>query len=193
MSLDRTLSGGETNSDPSDSYEAPPSGDNAVSSTESTDTASFTQASAAASTSSSSKLASGHSSPLAPVTATVTALALLQLLRLHDIGDGAIAGIVVGIVIFVLLTTASVMLCWRRRRRFTQRAVSELPSHQTDAETKSDPSATIWIPELGQEAAVCGPRELAGTPKPLAAPLESHGVTEPYIAEGRLFKIGNPE
>ncbi|KAF6237657.1 hypothetical protein HO173_003858 [Letharia columbiana] len=82
MSLDIALGGGETNSDLSDSYEVPPSGDNAVSSTESTETASFTQASAAASTSSSSKLASGHSSPLAPLTATVTALALLQLLWL---------------------------------------------------------------------------------------------------------------
>ncbi|KAF6237658.1 hypothetical protein HO173_003859 [Letharia columbiana] len=84
---------------------------------------------------------------------------------------------------------ASVMLCLRRRRRFTQRAVSELPSHQTDAETKSDPRATIWIPELGQEGAVSGPHELAGTP----TPLELHGVTEPYLAEGRLFEIGNPE
>ena len=63
------------------------------------------------------------------------------------------------------------MLCWRRQRRSSQTAVSELPSHQMDADIKSDPSDTIWIPELGQEGAVSGPHELPATSTPLAEPL----------------------
>lgn len=58
-----------------------------------------------------------------------------------------------------------------------------------DDEIKSDPSATVWIPELGRDGAVCGPHELAGT----STSLGSLGANEPCLAEGRVFEIANPE
>ena len=154
-------------------------------------------------TSSSSILASGHSFSLAtmtaiatlPATATIPAL-VSQSPDVQDVpvlqranSSGAIAGIVVGVVAFILLTTKSAILCWRRRHRSSQIAASELPSHQMDAESKSDLSATVWIPELGREGAVCGPRELAGTCRSLG----SLGGNEPCLAQGRVFEIANPE
>ena len=100
--------------------------------------------------------------------------------------DGAIAGTAVGAVIFILLVLAASDLYWRRRRRrrTPQKAVSELPNSQPDTEIKSDPSNTIWIPELDREGAVDGPHELPGTPTPLEEPL---GATE------RVVEIGNSE
>ena len=142
-----------------------------------------------------------HNSSLAPATATVTLVAAgsssipkrpdLQnsSASRHVINKGTIAGIVVGAVIFIILTTASAVLYRRRRRRFLQTAVSELPSNQTDADSK-DPSATIWVPELGQEGAVYGPHELPVILNPLEGPL---GATESCLAGGRVYEMAEPE
>ncbi len=162
--------------------------------------------SAKISTSSTARITSTnvHSTSMAPVTATVTLPGTtapantstpespqLQIVpAIHQtISNGAIAGIVVGAVIFIILTTASAVLYRRRRRRSSQTAVSELPSNQTDADTK-DPSATIWVPELGQEGAVYGPHELPVTPNPLDEPL---GATEVCLAGGRVYGMAEPE
>ena len=108
----------------------------------------------------------------------------------HTISHGAIAGIVIGAIVFLILVSASAILYWRRRRRSPQKAVSELPNNQTDAEIKSDANTTIWVPELDQEGAVHGPHELPGTPTPLEEPLE---ITETNPAERRVVEIGDPE
>ena len=145
-----------------------------------------------------------HSTSIIPVTATVTLpgttapantgtpespqLRIVPAIH-HTISNGAIAGIVVGAVIFIILTTGSAVLYLRRRRRSLQTAISELPSNQTDTETK-DPSATIWVPELGQEGAVLGPHELPVTLNPLDEPL---GVTESCLAGGRVYEMAQPE
>ena len=103
------------------------------------------------------------------------------------------AGPVVGVVVFVLLAMASATLCWRHRRRTSQITASKLPSDQTDAEVKVYPSATIWIPELGQDGAVSGPHELAVTPTPLAEPLGLPGAAETQHADEILLEIVNPK
>ena len=108
----------------------------------------------------------------------------------HAISHGAIAGIVIGVVAFLILISASAIVYWRRRRRSSQSAIPELPNNQTDADIKSDPSATIWVPELDQDGAVYGPHELPGTPTPLEEPLEA---TKTSPAEGRVVEIGDPE
>ena len=108
----------------------------------------------------------------------------------HTIGHGAIAGIAVGAVTLLILILASAILCWRRRRQSSQSAIPELPNNQTDADIKTDPSATIWVPELDQDGAVYGPHELPGTPPPLEEPLEA---TETSPAKGRVVEIGDPE
>ena len=107
----------------------------------------------------------------------------------HTVSHGA-TGIVIGAVTFLILTSASAILYRRRRRRFSKSAVLELPNNQTDADIKSDPNTTIWVPELDQEGAVYGPHELPGTPTPLEEPLET---TEAGPAEGRVVEIGDPE
>lgn len=127
--------------------------------------------------------------PRSPQSPDVQHISALQ----HTISNGAIAGIVVGVIVFILLATASVLLCWRRRRRTSQTAVSELPDHRTNADIKSDPSATIWIPELDREGAVYGPHELADTATPLQEPRKSLGATEPCFVEGRAFEMANPD
>lgn len=194
---DFTIYRGETELD---SSRISSSGTAFASSTRSTATASSIQ--------SSGILASGQGSSLAPLTAKATLLGTttttpprspqspdvqhLPALQ-HPISNGAIAGIVVGVVVFILLVTASVLLCWRRRRRTSQTAVSELPDHRRNADIKSDPSATIWIPELDQEGAVYGPHELADTATPLQEPRKSLGATEPCFVEGRAFEMANPD
>ena len=171
FSHDIIISGGQTTSQASGPSKTSKSG---------TVTSPSTQPSATGSNSSSRILATGHSSPLASVPASATDpgttapipanypqspdVQNIPALR-PVISNGAIAGIVVGVVLFLLLTTTtSATLCWRHRRRSSQTAIAELPSHQAE---KSDPSATIWIPELDREGAVCGPHELAGTPTAL--------------------------
>ena len=167
-----------------------------------TSIASSTESLAAGSTSTSSIPASGHSSSFASVITTVTppsntaALPASSLQPLNvqhvslvhnPISNGTVVGIVIGVVLFFILTIASATLCWRRRRRSSQPAVSELPAHPTDNDHKSDPA--IWIPELDQEGAVYGPHELADTPTPMAQSLRSLEVTESYPAEGRVSEM----
>lgn len=103
--------------------------------------------------------------------------------RQHTPSQGTIAGVAVGVAVFILLILTSTILCRRRRRRrrSLHRAAIELPGHQTDAEVKPDPHTTIWVPELGQEGAVHGPHELPGTPTPMDG---SARADEPNAAEG---------
>ena len=96
-----------------------------------------------------------------------------------------------GAVVFIFLAlAASVLYRRRRRRRSSQLPIPELPNNQTDAEVKSDPYGTIWVPELDQEGAVYGPHELPGTPTPQGEPLEATGTSS---AEGSVVEIGDPE
>ena len=108
----------------------------------------------------------------------------------HTISHSAIAGIAIGAIAFLILISASAIQYWRRRRRSSQSAIPELPNNQTDAEFKSDPNTTIWVPELDQDGAVYGPHELPGTPTALEEPLET---TETSTAKGRVVEIGDPE
>ena len=110
----------------------------------------------------------------------------------HTISNGGIAGIAVGAVLFILLTLASAIICCcrRRRRRASRNTLPELPSHHTDADIKSDPSATIWVPELGQEGAVYGPHELPGTPPPLDDALLLEETTGSKPGGERVVEIG---
>lgn len=85
------------------------------------------------------------------------------------------------------------MLCWRRQRRSSQTAASELPSHQTDADIKPDPSGTIWIPELGQEGAVSRPHELPATYTPLPEPLGCSEATETPLRDITGLDIAEPD
>ena len=140
----------------------------------------------------------GLNSSLGPTTATVTSGGnpasassapepFVNVIK-QSISDGAIAGIVVGNVVFILLISSSVWLCWRRRHRSPQNPVLELPNNHTDLDTKTDPGATVWDPELDQDGAVYGPHELPGTPPPLDEPLEAIGEN---LAEGRVVEIGD--
>ena len=144
-------------------------------------------------------------SPLAPVTATgtswrnpVSASGTPEPLDMqqnrspqHPISHGAIAGIVIGAITIIILISASAILYWRRRRRrSSQQPIPELPNNQTDTEIKTDPYATIWVPELDQEGAVYGPHELPDTPTPQEEPLEA---TRTSSAEGSVVEIGDPE
>ena len=207
MTHDMILAGGRTNSDASAPFEASTSGIIFDSVTEYIiTTTSSTLSSVADSTIPSDILASGHSLTVAtstwtpPNTTTTTPTSVSQspdeqnvATLQHPISSGAMAGLVVGVVVFILLAMASATLCWRHRRRTTQITASELPSHQTDAEIKAYPSATIWIPELGQDGAMSGPHELAVTPTPLAEPLGLPGAAETQLADEGLFEIVNPK
>ena len=106
--------------------------------------------------------------------------------RQHTLGQGTIAGVAVGAAVFILFILTSDILCWRRRRRSSQKAAFELPGHQTDAEIEPDPHTTIWVPELGQEGAVHGPHELPGTPTPIN---ETARAGESSPTEGRIFEM----
>ena len=107
----------------------------------------------------------------------------------HTISHGAIAGIAISAIAFLILISVSAVIC-RRRRRSSQSAIPELPNNQTDADIKSDPNTTIWVPELDQDGAVYGPHELPGTPTALEEPLETTGTSP---TEGRAVEIGDPE
>lgn len=48
----------------------------------------------------------------------------------------------------------------------------------TGANVKSDPSTTIWVPELGQDGAVYGPHELPGFSMPAESGLEEGKVVD---------------
>lgn len=71
--------------------------------------------------------------------------------RQRTLSQSTIVGVAVGVAVFILLILTFAILCWRHRRRSLEKAAIELPGHQTDAEVKSDPHTTIWVPELGQE------------------------------------------
>lgn len=152
-------------------------------------------------TSSISTAALGHTSSSVSVTGTVipatTAanssqspdVQIVSVLH-HPISSGTIAGIVVGTIVFLILTTASATLCWRRRQRSSQIVIPELPDHQTHNDVKSNPA--IWMPELDQEGAVYGPHELPGTPTPTAQSLRSLEATESQPAEERVSEMADP-
>ena len=172
------LSGGQTDKDPSGCSKASISGTPLVTTT-SRQTSSIVLIIATPTLPSNPASASSISQPLDAQQDSVSK---------HTISHGAIAGIVIGAVAFLVLISASV-LCWRRRRS-SRPAVPELPNNSTDAEIKSDSNTTIWVPELNQEGAVYGPHELPGTPKTLEEPLEA---TETTPTEGRVVEIGDPE
>lgn len=106
--------------------------------------------------------------------------------RQHTPSQGTIAGTAVGAAVFICSILLSAILFWRRRRRSSQKAAIELPSHQTVAEIKSDPYTTIWVPELSQEGAVHGPHELPGTPPLMNETARAGG---PSLTEGRSFEM----
>ena len=110
----------------------------------------------------------------------------------HTISHGAIAGIAISAIAFLILISVSAVICRRRRRRrSSQPAIPELPNNQTDADFKSDPNTMIWVPELDQDGAVYGPHELPGTPTPLEEePLET---TDTSTAKAKVVEIGDPE